>query len=128
MSESFDVRVAHFKYKDEGYTYDFTNIKSRNDVRVLLGSEGTKTYSMHIGEGVVIFANASKYEEIGHMTANLIDSEGSTHFWGGDFIVCGEEGVEPRSVVKDDIIYALSIIKSRYLDKIRGALNDTEPV
>ena len=128
MSESFNVRVAHFKYKDEGYTYDFETINSREDVRVLLGSENTKTYSMHIGEGVVIFANASKYEEIGHMTANLTNSEGSPYFWGGDFIVCGEEGEETRSVTDNDIRYALSVIKSKYLDEVRGTLNDTEPV
>lgn len=128
MEDSFNVKVAFFKYSDDAYSYTYETVTSRDDIRSLLKTVGGKTYSMHIGEGVVIFANPVMYEEIGHMTANLVDAEGAQFFWGGNFIVCNEVGSAPSSVDEKSLKYALSVIRSNYLDRIRGTINDTESI
>lgn len=87
----FDAEVIIFRYnnfEDRYVEMDTAIIKSRNDVRSILGVGVGETLSIHLKRGIMVYACKVDKAGVGHMTAHTTDCGGGLHFWAGDFIVC----------------------------------------
>lgn len=126
MDEQFDVKIAVFKYhEDSDYTLEYRQMTSREDVRKILGTEDSKTYSIHLEGDIVLFANPRKYLELEHMTAHATDKEGELFFWGGDFIACREDGNNPADIDDSAIEKIISDVHFK-LHREGGTSDDTK--
>lgn len=91
--------------------YSVIGVKDKSEIRKLLGTEGSSTETIPLEEGLLLFYNFYKLQEIGQMTGSVHDKDEILSFFCGDFIVARVDCSELLNITDEDIEFVKKSVR-----------------